>query len=134
MIDLKAKPKNGFWPQLRRLPRAWIGAALVLFVTLAAIFAPVIAPADPLKQFRDGLTAQGVPLPPGGQFPLGTDHLGRDMLSRMVYGARVSLSISFIANITAAILGTAVGLLAGYYAGTIDTILMRITDVLLAFP
>ena len=59
----------------------------------------MIAPADPLKQFRDGLTATGVPLPPGGQYLLGTDHLGRDMLSRMLYGARISLSISFVANI-----------------------------------
>ena len=134
MIELKTKSKNGFWPQLRRLPRAWIGGGLVLFVTLAAIFAPVIAPADPLKQFRDGLTAQGVPLPPGGQYILGTDHLGRDMLSRMVYGARISLSISFVANLTAALLGTTVGLLAGFYGGIIDTILMRFTDVLLAFP
>src|SRR3954447_21792269 len=106
MIELKTKSQNGFWPQLRRLPRAWVGAGLVLFVTLSAIFAPVIAPADTLKQFRDGLTAQGVPLPPGGRYLLGTDHLGRDMLSRTVFGARISLTISLIANITAAILGT----------------------------
>lgn len=134
MMELSSKSQNGFWQQLRRLPRAWIGAALVLTVTLSAIFAPQLAPADPLTQFRDGLTATGVPLPPGDQFPFGTDHLGRDMLSRMLYGARVSLSISFLANLVAAIFGTGIGMLAGYYGGIIDTALMRLTDVLLAFP
>jgi peptide/nickel transport system permease protein len=131
---VKRKARAGFWAQFRRLPRAWVGAAFVSFVTLTAIFAPLIAPADPLTQFRDGLSATGTPLPPSAQFPLGTDHLGRDMLSRTLYGARVSLKISFIANFVAALLGTTIGALAGYYSGIIDTALMRITDVLLAFP
>lgn len=138
MIELNKKSNNqsnnGFWSQLRRLPRAWIGGVLILTVTFSAIFAPQLAPADPLTQFRDGLTATGVPLPPSARFPFGTDHLGRDMLSRMLYGARISLSISFVANLVAALLGTTVGLLAGYYSGIIDTLLMRLTDVLLAFP
>jgi peptide/nickel transport system permease protein len=135
MIQLKVtKPRNGFWAQLRRIPRAWIGAGMVAFVTLAAILAPQLAPYDPLQQFRDGLTATGVPLPPNAQFPLGTDHLGRDMMSRMLYGAQISLTVSFVANFTAATLGTLIGLLAGYYSGVIDTVLMRFTDVLLAFP
>jgi peptide/nickel transport system permease protein len=129
-----AKPNNGFWAQLRRLPRAWVGAGLVVTVALAAIFAPILAPTDPLKQFREGLSATGVPLSPGAQFPLGTDHLGRDMLSRTLYGAQISLTVSFVANVTAAVAGTLVGLLAGYYGGFIDTALMRVTDVLLAFP
>jgi peptide/nickel transport system permease protein len=101
---------------------------------LAAILAPWLSPADPLKQFREGLAANGTPLPPSQQFPLGTDHLGRDMMSRMLYGAQISLAVSFIANTTAAVLGTLVGLLAGYYSGAMDTVLMRLTDVLLAFP
>ena len=135
MIALNvAQPQTGFWAQLRRLPRAWIGAMLIIFVSLAAIFAPLIAPADPLKQFRDGLTETGIPLPPGYQFPLGTDHLGRDIMSRMLYGAQISLAVSFIANFTAAFFGTLVGLFAGYYSGIMDTVLMRLTDVLLAFP
>jgi peptide/nickel transport system permease protein len=130
----KPKPQTGFWAQLRRLPRAWIGAALVALVVGAALFAPLLAPVDPLHQFREGLSQNGVPLPPGAQFPFGTDHLGRDMLSRMLYGARVSLGISLVANLSAAVIGTLVGLLAGYYSGVIDTTLMRFTDVLLAFP
>lgn len=125
---------RGFWAQLRRLPRAWIGAGLVLMVILAALFAPQLSPADPLKQFREGLSQNGTPLPPGVQFPLGTDHLGRDLLSRTLYGARISLLISGVANLTAALIGTVIGLFAGYYSGTIDWILMRVTDVLLAFP
>jgi len=135
MIELHAaKPRNGFWAQLRRLPRAWIGAGFVVFVTVAALLAPLISPADPLQQFRDGISERGNPLPPGERFLLGTDHLGRDLLSRMLYGAQISLAVSFIANMTAAIFGTLVGLLAGYYSGVMDTVLMRFTDVLLAFP
>ena len=136
MVELKVsyKPKNGFWAQLRRLPRAWIGALLVVIVALAALLAPILSPADPLKQFRDGLAQNGTPLPPDSRFLLGTDHLGRDILSRMLYGAQISLTVSFIANVTAAAFGTLVGLLAGYYSGIIDMLLMRFTDVLLAFP
>jgi ABC-type dipeptide/oligopeptide/nickel transport system permease subunit len=107
---------------------------LVLLVALAAIFAPLVAPADPLKQFRDGLSANGTPLPPSAQYPLGTDNLGRDVLSRMLYGAQVSLSVSVIANVIAAVLGTALGMWAGYYSGPTDWIIMRLVDVLLAFP
>jgi peptide/nickel transport system permease protein len=126
--------KRGFWAQLWRLPRAWIGTAMAGIVILCAIFAPIIAPNDPLKQFTDGLSATGTPLAPGGNFLLGTDHLGRDLYSRLVNGARVSLFISLMANLTAAILGTAVGMLAGFYGGIIDTALMRVTDVILAYP
>jgi peptide/nickel transport system permease protein len=98
------------------------------------VFAPQLAPANPLEQFRDGISSTGTPLPPNAQFPLGTVHLGRDMLSRLLYGAQISLTVSFIANMTAATFGTLIGALAGYYTGLLDTILMRFTDVLLAFP
>ncbi len=134
MVKLNTRNQNSFWGILRRMPRAWIGGCLVLLVVLAAVFAPLFSPADPLQQFREGLSATGTPLPPDGQFPLGTDHLGRDMLSRTLFGARVSLVISFIANTTAAIIGTVIGVLAGYYSRAVDSILMRITDIILAFP
>jgi peptide/nickel transport system permease protein len=126
--------KRGFWAQLWRLPRAWVGAAMVGVMVVSAIFAPVIATRDPLKQFTEGLSATGTPLPPDSSFILGTDHLGRDMFARLIYGARVSLFISLAANLTAALLGTVVGMFAGYYGGVIDTILMRVTDVILAYP
>jgi peptide/nickel transport system permease protein len=125
---------NSFWSRLKRVRRAWVGGALVGLVALAAIFAPLVSPANPLQQFRDGLSTIGTPLPPGSRFPLGTDHLGRDLMSRLLYGAQVSLFISLIANLTAGVVGTLIGMLAGYYAGFLDTALMRFTDVLLAFP
>jgi ABC-type dipeptide/oligopeptide/nickel transport system permease subunit len=134
MVELEQPAERGFWTQLRRLPRAWVGAGMVFVVALAAILAPVLSPADPLKQFREGLSQTGTPLPPGGQFPLGSDNLGRDVLSRMLYGAQVSLTVSFIANLTAAVLGTTLGLWAGYYSGPIDWAIMRLVDILLAFP
>jgi peptide/nickel transport system permease protein len=130
----KDDTKRGFWSQLLRLPRAWVGTAMVLLVILCAIFAPVIAPRDPLEQSSDGLSASGTPLPPGGGFLLGTDYLGRDLYTRLVYGARISLFISLLANLTATLVGTTIGILAGYYGGVIDYVLMRVTDVILAYP
>lgn len=126
--------RRGFWAQFFRLRRAWVGSVMVGLVALAALFAPLLATADPLTQFRDGLSDVGTPLPPSDRFLLGTDHLGRDMWSRVLYGAQISLLVSLIANVTAAFIGTMIGVLAGYYSGAVDTILMRLTDVLLAFP
>jgi len=135
MTELKEKRHNtGFWAQLRRLPRTWVGLTLAALVILPALFAPLLTPVDPLTQFREGLNRDGTPIAPGAQFPLGTDGLGRDMLSRLLYGGRISLKISAVANTIAAAFGTFIGLLAGYYSGILDSILMRLTDVLLAFP
>jgi peptide/nickel transport system permease protein len=130
----KQQARRGFWAQLIRLPRAWVGGALVGVMLFGAVFAPLVTPKDPLQQFADGLSATGTPLAPGGNFPLGTDHLGRDLLARLVYGGRVSLFISISANLIAAFVGTTIGMLAGYYGGVVDTLLMRFTDVLLAYP
>lgn len=134
VVVVKTQPKRGFWAQLFRLRRAWIGGGMIAVILLMAILAPLLATADPLQQFRDGLSDIGTPLPPNAKFILGTDHLGRDMWSRMLYGAQISLFITFLANFTAAVLGTIIGMAAGYFSGVIDTILMRFTDVLLAFP
>ena len=132
IIELRSQ--SSFWKRFRRLHRMWVGLALIVPILLAALFARQIAPADPIFQFRDGLTATGLPIAPGGRFLLGTDPLGRDVLSRVLYGAQVSLFVSLVANGLAALLGTMVGMLAGYFAGIFDTVLMRLTDVLLAFP
>lgn len=134
MLKLNSTQKRGFWYILWRIPRAWIGFALVGLVLGATIFAPLITPVDPFEQFRDGLSPTGTPLPPDAKFLLGSDYLGRDMLSRVLYGGRVSLLISFVANSTAAIIGTVIGLIAGYYSGALDSLLMRFTDIILAFP
>jgi peptide/nickel transport system permease protein len=135
VAELQVKQvRRGFWVQFFRLRRAWVGSIMVGLVVAAAVLAPLLAAADPLTQFRDGLSDVGTPLPPGGRFLLGTDHLGRDLWSRVLYGAQISLLVSLIANLTAAFIGTLIGVLAGYYSGAVDTVLMRFTDVLLAFP
>ncbi|MBK8026851.1 MAG: ABC transporter permease [Chloroflexi bacterium] len=131
---LQSKPvRRGFWAQLRRLPRAWVGGAMVGVMLLLTLFAPMIT-RDPLQQFMDGLSPTGTPLAPDANYLLGTDHLGRDMVARMLHGGRVSLFISIAANLTAAVFGTLIGMYAGYYGGVIDTLLMRFTDIILAYP
>ncbi|MEY3308438.1 MAG: hypothetical protein RLZZ413_2476, partial [Pseudomonadota bacterium] len=96
--------------------------------------APWIAPFAPDAQMFDGLTIEGAPLPPGGAYPWGTDLLGRDLFSRMLYGARTSLIIGVVANGLALLIGTLVGLTAGYFQGWIGSVLMRFTDLMMAFP
>jgi len=103
-------------------------------IVLIAAFAPWIAPHDPAEQFDDGLTAKGMPIGSSAKFLLGTDPLGRDLLSRIIYGARVSLVIGVLANGFALVLGVVFGLLAGYLRGKVETLLMRATDVMMAFP
>jgi peptide/nickel transport system permease protein len=122
------------WGYLRRSPTFWIGAFLVAGVTLAAIFAPLLAPHDPTVQFDDGLTSIGAPLNHSAKFPLGTDFEGRDILSRLLFGARLSLTITFVGNGLAVVLGVALGALAGWWQGWLGNAVMRFTDVMLAFP
>ncbi|MDD8024223.1 MAG: ABC transporter permease, partial [Paracoccaceae bacterium] len=122
---------------LRRLLRrklAILGMAIIAMVTLGAIFAPWIAPFAPQEQMFDGLTLEGAPMPPGEKFWLGTDLLGRDLFSRILYGARTSLIIGVVANGLALVIGTLVGVAAGYFRGWIGAVLMRFTDLMMAFP
>ena len=122
---------------VRRLLRNGVGLAggvVVLVFVLLALFAPLFAPYNPAEQFFDGLTLTGSPLPPNGRFLLGTDLLGRDLLSRLLYGARISLAIGVVANTAALLLGTLLGLLAGYFRGVVGAVIMRFTDVMMAFP
>jgi peptide/nickel transport system permease protein len=113
---------------------ALFSITFIALVTLSATFAPLVAPFAPSEQFRDGLTLQGAPIAPNGNYLLGTDLLGRDLLSRLIYGARTSLIIGIIANGVAVLLGTTVGVIAGYLRGRIGSILMRLTDLMMAFP
>jgi peptide/nickel transport system permease protein len=117
------------WRRLRRSPGALCGLGVVLLILLAAIFAPLLAHADPLAQ---NLAAQD--LPPGPGHPFGTDKLGRDLFSRVVFGARISIAIGFVAVGLAITLGTLVGTLAGYLGGWVDSTLSGAMDVMLAFP
>lgn len=137
MVDLPApaslKPKS----TLRRLAErklAVFGCALILLVVGAAIFAPMIAPYAPEEQLFDGLTLEGAPLPPDARFIMGTDLLGRDLFSRMLYGAQTSLIIGVVANGLALLIGTLVGITAGFFRGWVGAALMRFTDLMMAFP
>lgn len=118
-----------------RLPKAFrnasllIGGAITLTILLLAIFAPVVATHD-LTQMDMPNRFSG----PSAEHILGTDNFGRDLWSRLVFGARISLSIAVIAVLASAIIGTIVGLVSGYFGGWIDLVLMRITDVFLGFP
>ena len=124
----------GVWTRLLRRPLALIGLAVIIVVVGAAALAPWIVPYDPHEQFFEGLTIEGAPLPPNSQFWLGTDLVGRDLLSRLIYGARTSLVIGVVANGIAVVIGSLVGIAAGYFRGWVDTVLMRFTDLMMAFP
>ena len=122
------------WRRFRRDKFAMVGVVAIVILVLVAILAPWIAPHDPTKQYDSGLTMQGMPVGPSHEFWLGTDTLGRDLLSRLMYGARVSLVVGVLANGFALILGVIFGLTAGYFRGATETFLMRMTDVMMAFP
>jgi peptide/nickel transport system permease protein len=111
-----------------------IGLIIVLAFVVLAIFAPWIAPFSPLTQFDDGLDDIGGPLPPSAKFWLGTDTLGRDLLSRLIFGSRATLVVAIGANTIAVAIGTAIGVTAGYLKGIGGDLLMRFTDLMTAFP
>lgn len=109
-----------------------VGGALVALFIAASLLAPLLAPSDP-HAIPTGLAAASL-LPPGPSHALGTDALGRDLLSRVLYGGRVSLMVGVGVELVAALIGTLIGLVAGYYGGWLDGLLMRVTDVVMAFP
>jgi peptide/nickel transport system permease protein len=115
--------------RLARNPLALIGLGIVVFMILIAVFAERIAPYSPTESDLN-LYVEA----PSTAHPFGTDDVGRDILSRVIFGARVSLSVSLLSMVIGLGVGTVVGLISGYYGGLIDTIMMRLTDVFLAFP
>jgi peptide/nickel transport system permease protein len=131
-------PMQLFWRRLRRDKVAMVALAFIVVLIAMAIFAPVIvdiagAP-DPKAQSSEDLDLFGAPTGPTGEHWFGVDQLGRDVFSRTIYGSRVSLEVAFIATGLAVLIGVTIGLIAGYYRGWIDTVLSRLTDVVLAFP
>jgi peptide/nickel transport system permease protein len=120
--------------RLVRRPLALFGLFVIVFVVIAATAAPLIAPYPPNEQLFDGLTLEGAPLPPDETFLLGTDLLGRDLLSRLLFGAQTSLIIGIVANGIAVAIGAMVGVTAGFFGGWVGAILMRFTDLMMAFP
>ncbi len=117
------------WKRFKQNRLALAGFCVVSFLVLTALLAPIIAPFDPLDIDIDNILS-----PPSTSHPLGTDDLGRDILSRMIYGSRISLSVGCVAMGIALAIGVTIGSLAGYFGGRIDAILMRFVDIMLTFP
>jgi peptide/nickel transport system permease protein len=133
-LPVATPPAPGALRRLVRRPLALLGLMLVAAVVIGAVFAPWLTPYDPSEQFFDGLSLEGAPLGPSAQYWLGTDLLGRDLLTRILYGARTSLVIGVAANGVALLIGSAVGIVAGYFGGLLGSVLMRFTDLMMAFP
>ncbi len=114
---------------LRRHPRLFIGGGLILLLVIGAVFAQWIAPYDPIAADpSNGLE------PPSFQHLFGTDDLGRDVFSRVIWGSQVSLRVGFVSVLIGLTVGVSLGMLAGYFGGTVDLLVMRLIDALLAFP
>lgn len=128
-------PLADFWRAFAENRGAVAGLAIVALIAAAAILAPLLAPHSPIEQFRDVAK-----IPPafeaGGNasFPLGTDAVGRDMLSRLIYGARISLFLGLAVMVVSALLGTALGLFAAFAGGILDVVTLRIMDLIMAIP
>ena len=126
----KAELLGSIWRQKSAL----IGVVLLTTVLLVAILAPLLAPMDPAAQSLNRVMKPPMWSQDGRIFILGTDHLGRDLLSRLIYGSRVSIIVGFTSVLISAGTGLVIGLLAGYFGGRVDYILMRMADFVLAFP
>lgn len=135
-VELKpsvaATPLFGFWRVFRKNRIAVFGVAMLLTVILVAVFAPVIAPYDPKSSAGVGTT--DIYNPPSAQHWLGTDDAGKDIFSTFLYGARVSLTVGFFASFISVFIGGTIGLVAGYYGGRVENLLMRFTDTMLVIP
>jgi dipeptide transport system permease protein len=123
-----------FWSYFSRNRGALVGMIVFVLLIVIALFAPLLAPHSPDEQFRDFLLAP--PIWQGGtwQFVFGTDGVGRDTLSRLIYGSRFSLLIGVVVVSASLVTGVILGLLAGYFRGVVDVVIMRIMDIILAFP
>lgn len=126
---IKRTPWREGWKKLRKQKAAMIGGGFIIVFVLVGILAPYLAPYDPIAQNLSNTLK-----PPSAEHWLGTDDSGRDILSRILYGARVSLTIGFFSVIGSLIVGALLGLLAGFFGNRIDTIISRLFDIMLAFP
>jgi peptide/nickel transport system permease protein len=126
---IAAAPQRGWKKRFRDNPTSWMGVVIILLVVLSAIFAPWISSFDPLEQnIADRLMA------PSAEHLLGTDTYGRDVLSRLLHAARISLAIGAAAIFLALVIGSAIGIIAGYIGGWVDAVITSLLDVLLSFP
>lgn len=121
--------KMGFWEMFYKKKLAIVGCAIVVLLFVISLLAPWISPCDP-----GAIDLHNVLAPPSGDHWFGTDQLGRDVLSRMIWGARISLKVGFVATGLAILIGMVLGAVSGYYGGWIDAVIMRFVDVMLCFP
>lgn len=121
--------KGDFWYRFLRNKLALAGGIVVVLLFALSLLAPVLAPYDPNE-----INIDGVLEPPSREHLLGTDQLGRDVLSRMIWGSRISLKVGFVATGIAMLIGTILGAVAGYYGRWVDSLIMRFVDVMLCFP
>jgi oligopeptide transport system permease protein len=133
MAPAEPKPRSLWsdaWRRLRRNKAALLGLAMIVFLVLVAVFADVIAPYPYDEQhIQDVFKPVGTP-----GYLLGTDQLGRDLLSRLIYGARISLGVALLAQLIVLVIGLPLGIIAGAGSRTLDNLLMRFTDIMYAFP
>ncbi|MBV9359490.1 MAG: ABC transporter permease [Chloroflexi bacterium] len=125
----RSRSRNTPWARFRRHRLALLGAAILAFFLLAATFAPLVAGHDPNRGDLDQLRA-----PPSASHILGTDSAGRDVWARLVFGARISMTVGLVAVLIAGLIGTVIGIQAGYFGGWVDNLLMRFTEVVMTFP
>ncbi len=124
--------RNRIWNTLRNKPMAMIGMVMLALVVFMAVFAPLLAPYDP--NVRVDVIPEDILAPPDAEHILGRDDAGKDVLSSLIYGARVSLIVGFVSSFFSMFIGTTVGLVAGYYGGRVSNLLMRFTDFLMVIP
>lgn len=128
-LVLRERFRRSWLRRLLRRPNAVVGGVIVLGTLLVAVLAPLIAPYPPTEAF-----SQATLQPPSLKFPFGTDEIGRDVFSRVVYGTRISVQVGVIAVSIALVVGTLLGLIVGYFSGFVDNAIMRLMDIMLAFP
>lgn len=128
-INPRVESWKNFYSKLRKNKAAMVGGLLIIFFIIVAIVGPFLTPYEPDAQIITNKLA-----PPSADHWFGTDHLGRDIFSRIVHGMKITLYIGFASVVLGATVGVLVGIISGYYGGTVDSIIMRLMDVLLAFP
>lgn len=128
-IDVEPRRQATFWERFVRNPQALVGGILVAGIVVVALLAPILAPADPNLPNPDILYK-----PPSLAHPLGTDEIGRDILSRMIYGARISLAVGLAAMLLSGFIGISLGAISGYFGGRLDAVIMRLSDTFQAMP
>lgn len=123
---------TNFWHSFKRQPMGLIGLVMLILIILVAVFAPLLAPYDPKATVK--VTLDTIYAPPNAGHWLGSDDAGKDVLTNLIYGARVSLLVGFFAAFISLIIGGLIGLVAGFYGGQVENFLMRLTDILLVIP